>query len=306
MRRRAGWMIALAIMVVLIAGIPFLQTYPRDSPSRNVRAVASTSDADVTGYVPRRSVHTPDHSTEAFVEQGTHSSEIGNSYEFTKTCYRYKRLETFYAAKSKDPNSPLANPAEFAKLPPEQQAYARQVMTFLEQQAAVCAPWASAVPQTEANIRMYAAARAAASRGDDDAATCYVAAAWQSPDESQPEYDVIADGYAKDVPRLVYRALAAGSWGIVNAAAGNLGEQHGLSTRSGLTPSNKYLVARLSQLGAADSASAAQYGSFAAAQAGSLSSAQVVDLDRQASRLYAERFGRSQYVQQDILDKCVN
>lgn len=306
MKRRKGWQVVLAVMIILGAVVALLRMDLRDAPSRSGETTASTSGTDAGDGESRSPVGRPGESANAFVEHGDGPTMVGNSYEVTKTCYRYKRLEAFYAAKSKDPSSPLSRPEEFAKLPPEQQAYAHQVVAFLKQQAAACAPWASSTPQADANIRMYVTARAAALRGNDDAAACYVAAAWQSPDENEPGYEAFANNYARDVPRLVSEALASGSWEVVIAAAGNLDEQHGLRTRSGLTSSNKYLVARLSQLGAADSDTAAQFGSSAVARAGDMSPAKLVDLDRLAARLYAEKFGRSQYKRQDILDKCVN
>jgi hypothetical protein len=293
-------------MIVIGAVIALLRMDLRDAPSRFSKTTASTSGTDAGDGESRRSAGRPGESANAFVEHGDDPTLVGNSYEVTRTCYRYKRLEAFYTAKSKDPNSPLSRPEEFAKLPPEQQVYAHKVVAFLKQQSAACAPWASSTPQADANTQMYSTARAAALRGNDDAAACYVAAAWQSPDENEPGYEAFANDYARDVPRLISEALASGSWEVVIAAAGNLDEQHGLRTRSGLTSSNKYLVARLSQLGAADSDAAAQFGSSAASQARSISPAQLVELDRLAARLYTEKFGRSQYGSQDILDKCVN
>lgn len=305
MKRRKGWQAVLAVMIIG-AVVALLRLDLRDAPSRSGATTASTSGTDAGDGESRRSVGRPGESANAFVEHGDGPSVVGNSYEVTKTCYRYKRLEAFYAAKSKDPSSPLSRPEEFAKLPPEQQAYAHQVVAFLKQQAAACAPWASSTPQADANTQMYVTARAAALRGSDGAAACYVAAVWQSPDENEPGYEAFASDYARDVPRLISEALASGSWEVVIAAAGNLDEQHGLRTRSGLTSSNKYLVARLSQLGAVDSDAAEQFGSSAASQARRISPAQLVELDRLAARLYTEKFGRSPYRSQDILDKCVN
>lgn len=227
-------------------------------------------------------------------------------YSDVKSCFRYKRLSEFYAAKMSDPTSPLGNPELFRSLPKEQQDYANETMRILKEDESKCFGWASSTDHIQASLQIYSAARSAANRGDEDAISCYVLASWQTPPEQLKEYKDLSENYRREVPRLLDRALEMGSWRALTAIASNLGEQRGLRANSGLLPAQKYLVARLAQLGASDSMAAAQHGSQAAAQSEFLSGEELRSLDGRASTLYATKFGRSKYEQQDILDRCVN
>ena len=234
------------------------------------------------------------------------TTQVPTDYSEIKSCHSYKRLKEFYASKMSDPSSPLGNPELFQKLPRDQQEFAKNVMQRRERDESRCSHWASSTDATQASLQIYAAARRAASNGDVDAMTCYALAGWQTPPEDHKEYKELGQNYREDVPRLLDRAIHQGHWRPIIALASNLGEQRGLSANTGLRPDQKYMIARLAELGASDSLKASQYALHAAEQSRHLKGDELNVVEMRANALYVEKFGRSRYERQDILDGCVN
>jgi hypothetical protein len=227
-------------------------------------------------------------------------------YEFVKDCANFSRFEAVYREKASDPNWPLNNPSALKAADPKRRANLIETSRFIDEHREACKPWIDGSPRDLVNVQIYEASLQAALEGDDNAAACFVFAAWQAPDRLSPYYEKLRNNYSEYAPRLIERGLKTGNWPIAVAAYQASQEEHGIETSAGFSAQTSYMLARLVQQGSPDALSESQHGYRAENIARTLTAAELVDLDRQASELFNGVFNKKKVDAQSVVDMCVN
>jgi hypothetical protein len=227
-------------------------------------------------------------------------------YAFAKDCAKFRHFDGFYREKAADPNWPLSSPEALAAADPELRSKLLKTSRFLDQYRQSCNSWLEATPQDLVNAQIYEASLQAAIRGDQNAAACFVLAAWQKPGERSPYHKNVIKAYGTYARRFLQEGLRTGSWPIVLAAYQASHEENSLRTNAIFSAQDAYLLARLAQQGSPDATSESQHGYQAANAARFLTAADLVALDKQALDLFLNRFGRKKVSVQSVTDACVN
>jgi len=181
-------------------------------------------------------------------------------YEFVKDCAKFRHFEAVYREKASDPNWPLNNPSALKAADPKRRMDLIETSRFIEEHREACKSWIDGSPRDLVNAQIYEASLQAALEGDDNAAACFVFAAWQAPDRLSPYYEKLRNNYSEYAPRLIERGLKAGNWPIAVAAYQASQEEHGIETGAGFSAQTSYMLARLVQRGSPDALSESQYG----------------------------------------------
>jgi len=227
-------------------------------------------------------------------------------YEFVKDCAKFSHFEAVYREKASDPNWPLNNPSALKAADPKLRMDLIETSRFIDEHREACKPWIDGSPRDLVNAQIYEASLQAALEGDDNAAACFVFAAWQAPDRLSPYYEKLRNNYSEYAPRLIERGLKTGNWPIVVAAYQASQEEHGIETSAGFSAQTSYMLARLVQQGSPDALSESQHEYRAANIARTLTAAELIDLDKQASELFDGIFNKKKVDAQSVVDMCVN
>ncbi|MCL1634926.1 hypothetical protein M2650_09825 [Luteimonas sp. SX5] len=299
----------LLIAIAIGAAILLLGRTPRTVGPAAAKQPAVQAQAKPVESAPPVASAAPVQMTTAVAFAGFPASvaqDPARRYTFAKDCAKFRHFDAFYREQSADPSWPLNSPKALAAADPELRSKLLETSRFLDQHRQSCKLWLEATPQDLANAQIYEASLQAALRGDQNAAACFVMAAWQKPNEQSPYHAGLVKAYAAHARRFVQDGLKIGSWPIVLAAFQATEEQHGLQTTAGFSAQDTYLLARLAQQGSPDALGESQYGYQAANAARNLTAADLIALDKRASDLFVNQFERKKVSVQSVTDMCVN
>ena len=223
-------------------------------------------------------------------------------FSYLKDCAKFRHFDAFYRRKTSDPSWPFPDDT----LSPEEQAKTLETMKFLESHRGACTAWVSETSQDLASAQVQFAALEAARAGSEIAGACFIMSPWGEPSNGSPYMDSFRKAYAENARLLVSQGIEKGSWPILHAANMAAKDEHGFRTVAAFTAKDKYLFARLAQLGAPDGNSESNYGYDAAYQAKFMSAAEMIALDKRASELYVSKFNRQRFTGQQLVDACAN
>lgn len=302
-----GRLIVVCLLAVMVGSL----FYGLNSRSTAVSATERAGFRETkTGVEPANLVRAP--GVKSFSEQTVLSNIVGAEgaaikdpkarFSYLKDCAKFRRFDAFYKQKTSDPSWPFSDET----LSPEEQARALETKKFLETHRDACAAWVSETDQDLASSQVMFAALEAARAGDEIAGACFVMSPWGEPNDGSPYRESFRNTYAENVHLLIRQGIEKGSWPVLHAANMAAKDEHGFRTVAAFTDKDKYLFARLAQLGAPDGNSESNYGYDAAYQAKFMSAADMIALDKRASELFVSKFKRQRFVAQKIADECAN
>ncbi len=307
-RRAHGFLIVVAIGIALLVLWRTLLAIDSSAPEHSAEQQLVKADASLSRAMPVASASpatTPDVAMFVGFPVGV-VRDPARRYAFAKDCAKFRHFDAFYREKAADPNWPLSNPEALAAADPERRSKLLETSRFLDQHRQSCNSWLEVTPQDLANAQIYDASLQAAIRGDQNAAACFLLAAWQKPGERSPYHKDVIKAYDTYARRFLQEGLKTGSWPIVLAAYQASQEENSLHTSAIFSAQDAYLLARLAQQGAPDAADESQHGYQATNAARFLTAADLVALDKRASDLFSNQFEKKKVSVQSVADMCVN